>query len=416
MNRKVLSPFPYYGGKARMSNTICQMLDYANTSIYIEPFGGGARVLLNKKRHQQELYNDFGMGLSTFFKVLTNKKMTEKLIELLLRRPPDEEEFYKLLSTRIKIEDCLSDSLKNQLLYYIRKLYRKYSINEFKRLRDAICNDNYRDIIYVFEQIFKNSKLLNIIDSSEELELLQYKELYENFWDIIRDNYISEMNAAECDFRCAWNQQLIFPDEGSELMDIYNIYKKSYIKDISDSFVHSYMQDTLNVNQYDSNISDLEIAYMIFKIYYSSRDGMGLAWSEDKNKNITSYNSSVRNLRRISERMENITVTQVDALDLIRIYRKNPEVMMYLDPSYLKPNENKNLGQVYKMSYNYCQHEALLKEITEPDTCAKIMISNYDVEIYNRYLYNWEKRYFKTYTGVGNKKQNRRTEVIWKNY
>ncbi len=45
---KTLSAFNYYGGKARMAPLICDLLDYDTTDIYIEPFGGGARTLLNK--------------------------------------------------------------------------------------------------------------------------------------------------------------------------------------------------------------------------------------------------------------------------------------------------------------------------------------------------------------------------------
>ena len=60
--KKVLSPFPYYGGKARMCGRICSLLDYDTTELYIEPFGGGCRTLLNKRRHAEEIYNDFSYG------------------------------------------------------------------------------------------------------------------------------------------------------------------------------------------------------------------------------------------------------------------------------------------------------------------------------------------------------------------
>ena len=52
MSRKLLSPFGFYGGKSKMAVTICSMIDYNNTDIYIEPFGGACRVLLNKKPHK----------------------------------------------------------------------------------------------------------------------------------------------------------------------------------------------------------------------------------------------------------------------------------------------------------------------------------------------------------------------------
>ena len=126
---------------------------------------------------------------------------------------------------------------------------------------------------------------------------------------------------------------------------------------------------------------------------------------------------AVRNLKKVSERMEDVVVTQCDAIDLVRWYRTNEDAMLYLDPSYLKVDDEKqNLGKVYRMSYEYEEHEKLLAELLKSDTRAKILISNYDVELYNRNLSEWKKTYYRTYTGVGSKKSNRRVEVLWQNY
>ena len=60
MRTNPLSIVPYYGGKAKMASFIADMLEYKDTSLYIEPFGGGCRTLLNKPRHEKEIYNDKG--------------------------------------------------------------------------------------------------------------------------------------------------------------------------------------------------------------------------------------------------------------------------------------------------------------------------------------------------------------------
>ena len=46
--RSTLSIAPYFGGKARMAHFIADRLDYANSDIFVTPFGGMCRVLLNK--------------------------------------------------------------------------------------------------------------------------------------------------------------------------------------------------------------------------------------------------------------------------------------------------------------------------------------------------------------------------------
>ena len=80
---KVRSIVPYYGGKARMAPLIVEMLDYDNTDIYVEPFGGGCRVLLNKPRHKIECYNDYGEGICAVMRVMSNPDTASEFIERL---------------------------------------------------------------------------------------------------------------------------------------------------------------------------------------------------------------------------------------------------------------------------------------------------------------------------------------------
>ena len=115
--------------------------------------------------------------------------------------------------------------------------------------------------------------------------------------------------------------------------------------------------------------------------------------------------------------MQGVSITQADSMELIRTHRTYENVLLYLDPSYLDINEEyKNLGEIYKCSYDYIEHEKFLKELTQPDTKAKILISNYNVDLYNNYLSGRKKTYYKTFTGVGSKKGNRRLEVLWQKY
>lgn len=44
------------------------------------------------------------------------------------------------------------------------------------------------------------------------------------------------------------------------------------------------------------------------------------------------------------------------------------------------------------------------------------LISNYDTPAYNELLEGWTKTTIETVTGVGSKKNNKRTECLWYNY
>lgn len=411
---KVLSPFPYYGGKARMSRIICSMIDYDNTKLYIEPFGGGCRTLLNKKRHRAEIYNDFGYGLTTFLGVMQDKDRLEELIGMLRDNPPSKDSFDELVLERMENEDRLNTSsnarLKSILLECKRRTPHKY----FNECIKAINHEDYDDIVVVLGKIIGDSYCLGIIEPLEEVQIRKYYKLYSDFWDIIRKDVEEGAKEAEQAFRAEWDKRISTSEDTAEL---YEHHKDAFVKQIKTGVINRYTDDILNSNESGSTVTDVRMAFTIFQLYYSSRDGMGTVWSEEKNRDIKAYYRAVNNLYNIADRLRDVTITQVDALDLVRQYRVYDDAMIYLDPSYLKPkDEHKNLGTIYKMSYTYEDHERLLDEITKPDTTARIIISNYDVALYNSYLADWSKTYFRTTTGVGSKKNNKRVEVLWKNY
>jgi DNA adenine methylase len=60
--------FPYVGGKFYMLDKILPLIP--EHKIYIEVFGGSAKVLLNKKPSKIEVYNDFNKHLSNLFYVV----------------------------------------------------------------------------------------------------------------------------------------------------------------------------------------------------------------------------------------------------------------------------------------------------------------------------------------------------------
>mgnify|MGYP004473824493 FL=1 len=412
---KVLSPFPYYGGKAKMCNVICSMLNY-EASIYIEPYGGGCRTLLNKKRHQQEIYNDFGHGLTTFMSVMASREQTEALIQKLLENPPSIELFNRLVIERMAIEDRLNTSTNEELAVLSMECFRKYNHSLFKRIRVAVKQEQYQEIIELIDNILCNK--MYQLDALEWLRYEHYRKLYKEYWDLVKETYQVVYDNAGKDYETKWNELVDMTVSSSNAVEkLYRRGKERYARECALNAIHSYTSDVLTSNEKGISVSDIEIAFNIFQLYYCSRDGMGIAWSSEKNQNIQRYYKAVRNLKKVSERMENVVVTQCDAIDLVRWYRTNEDAMLYLDPSYLKVDDEKqNLGKVYRMSYEYEEHEKLLAELLKSDTRAKILISNYDVELYNRNLSEWKKTYYRTYTGVGSKKSNRRVEVLWQNY
>ena len=102
------SPVNYYGGKTYMTETIVSMFPQSYKR-YIEGFGGGASVLLNKPITPLEVYNDLEQNIYSLFKVISNKESLDRLKNRLYLTPYSSQlrEEYKELLTHddLSIED-----------------------------------------------------------------------------------------------------------------------------------------------------------------------------------------------------------------------------------------------------------------------------------------------------------------------
>ena len=81
----------YYGGKAALAPWIIAHMPPHD--VYVEPFGGGAAVLLQKSRAATEVYNDLDGEMVNLFEVLRDREQGERLVRLVALTPFAREEF-----------------------------------------------------------------------------------------------------------------------------------------------------------------------------------------------------------------------------------------------------------------------------------------------------------------------------------
>jgi DNA adenine methylase len=81
----------YHGGKFRLAPWVIS--HFPEHARYVEPFGGAAGVLLNKKRSYAEIYNDLDGDIVNFFRVLRDPEMRARLTELCILTPFARDEF-----------------------------------------------------------------------------------------------------------------------------------------------------------------------------------------------------------------------------------------------------------------------------------------------------------------------------------
>lgn len=128
------------------------------------------------------------------------------------------------------------------------------------------------------------------------------------------------------------------------------------------------------------------------------------------------------NLPKVYERLENVQIYNVDALDLLSCYVDNPEVFAFLDPPYRHDLRGKNADKVYKCEMSETQQIKLLKIIQNAQ--AKILLCGYKAEkgidLYDAYLlpYGWKcYKLMEVPKSAQNKStKDFATEYFWCNY
>jgi DNA adenine methylase len=85
------APFSYFGSKFMIADWIIS--HFPAHSIYIEPFGGSACVMIKKRPARHEVFNDLNSEVVNFFRVLREPAKLAELTRLLELTPYSREEY-----------------------------------------------------------------------------------------------------------------------------------------------------------------------------------------------------------------------------------------------------------------------------------------------------------------------------------
>lgn len=124
-------------------------------------------------------------------------------------------------------------------------------------------------------------------------------------------------------------------------------------------------------------------------------------------RSVSDYLSLIPHLEEIHNRLRNAVVENKDALELIQKYDDN-DVFFYLDPPYVQSTRRSNQKYMIEMSDE--DHERMINLILKSK--AKIMLSGYDNEIYNKLVENeWNRLELESPNSCSDA-----TEYVWINY
>ena len=107
--------FNYAGGKSKLANQIIKY--FPKHEVYIEPFGGSAKILFAKNPSQLEVYNDIDEGLSAIFICLANPRLRKELISKIEETLPSRKLFDQLKKQKPRTY-VMRAFRKLYLLYY----------------------------------------------------------------------------------------------------------------------------------------------------------------------------------------------------------------------------------------------------------------------------------------------------------
>lgn len=91
MTRVPRPPLRYFGGKWTIANFLIS--NFPDHRVYVEPYGGGASVLLRKPRVYSEVYNDVDGEIVNVFRVIQDEEKSARLRDLLHVTPFARDEF-----------------------------------------------------------------------------------------------------------------------------------------------------------------------------------------------------------------------------------------------------------------------------------------------------------------------------------
>ena len=106
----------YLGGKNRIAPWIISF--FPEHRIYVEPFGGSAAVLLNKKPAFLDVYNDLYDRIVNFFEVLKDSEKSERLASLLELTPYAQESYKRSFEVSSDhVEDAARFAINSMMSY-----------------------------------------------------------------------------------------------------------------------------------------------------------------------------------------------------------------------------------------------------------------------------------------------------------
>jgi DNA adenine methylase len=193
--------FPYVGGKFYMLDTILKLIP--KHEVYVEVFGGSAKVLLNKPPSRIEIYNDYDKRIANLFYVVVFKfeEFYEKVSKLLFSRAIGEQFLEDYHNTKLEKLGDVDLAVKT---YYLLRTNFSGQITSTYSFRLSFGNDKniaktFFNTLLELEQI--HNRLKNVIIESVDFRNLLIRIIHrENVFIYLDPPYYNVKNYYNLNF------------------------------------------------------------------------------------------------------------------------------------------------------------------------------------------------------------------------
>lgn len=206
--------------------------------------------------------------------------------------------------------------------------------------------------------------------------------------------------------------------------NVYSLYKVLSDKDLFDEFKFkcdlTHFSEDLRKEFKDKlkgDLTTLDRAFYFFYVNRTSHNGVGGITISNivrrkMSKSTSDFLSAIDRLPELHDRLSKVIMLNTDGIKLIEKYKEYPNCFIYADPPY---EQSTRTNARYKEDMDRNGHIKFLDSVI--DSKAKILISGYDCELYDRLTDNgFIKVHFDVKTVDGNHKPKTKTETLWKNY
>ena len=110
--QSIRAPFPWFGGKGSCKIRNAVLAALPPHTRYVEPFGGGASILITKTPCEVEVYNDVNRGVVSFFRVIASREYFGPFMTRVREMPYSRELYEECLRTWPAIHDPVEQAAR----------------------------------------------------------------------------------------------------------------------------------------------------------------------------------------------------------------------------------------------------------------------------------------------------------------